>query len=156
MESIADNDKRFQYVKEMNDAEFALNKLLLHEYRALLDDEMTAKQTLLLDIVHKEGPITVREIAERMHVTSSAISQIVGKLEKKTYVKRDINERNRREILVRLGPQGDAYFEKQDEIEKAIVERFYAKLELSEIKHMRDLMFKLKTVVEAELVQSQS
>ncbi|MEF3302319.1 MarR family winged helix-turn-helix transcriptional regulator [Paenibacillus sp. GYB003] len=151
MGTQADTDKITQCVKEMNEAEYVINTLLLHEFRNVLDDEITTKQALLLNIVQKRQAATVREIAEQMQVSSSAISQIVGKLEKSGYVRRDINVNNRREILVRLGPQGETFFAKQEDVQKAIIERFYAKMEFAELQQMRDLMLKLKAVVEAEL-----
>ncbi|MCM3081893.1 MarR family winged helix-turn-helix transcriptional regulator [Brevibacillus invocatus] len=138
-------------VKEMNEAEYLINTLLLREYRALLDDEITTKQALLLELIHKHQRMTVKEIAEQMEVSSSAVSQIVGKLEKMGYVKREINLQNRREIIVQMGTQGFAYFTKQEEVERDIITRFYAKMELEEVRQLRALTLKLKKIVEQEL-----
>lgn len=138
-------------VKEMNEAEYLINTLLLREYRALLDDEITTKQALLLELIHKHQRMTVKEIAEQMEVSSSAVSQIVGKLEKMGYVKREINLQNRREIIVQMGTQGFAYFTKQEEVERDIITRFYAKMELEEVQQLRALTLKLKKIVEQEL-----
>jgi len=145
------NEELIRCVKEMNEAEYLFNTLLLHEYRSLLDDEITTKQALLLELIHKHQRMTVREIADQMEVSSSAVSQIVGKLEKMGYVKREINLQNRREILVQLGSQGVAYFTKQEAVERDIIERFYSKMEFEEIQQLRSLTLKLQKIVEEEL-----
>ncbi|MGM1050598.1 MAG: MarR family winged helix-turn-helix transcriptional regulator [Bacillota bacterium] len=145
------NDALVSCVKEMNEAEYLINALLLHEYRSLLDDEITTKQALLLELIHKHQRMTVREIADQMEVSSSAISQIIGKLEKMGYVKREINLQNRREIIVQIGPQGVTYFAKQDKVERDIIERFYSKMEFEEVQQLLQLTLKLKEIVEQEL-----
>ncbi|SMF90279.1 DNA-binding transcriptional regulator, MarR family [Paenibacillus uliginis N3/975] len=148
------NEDFVSCVKEMNEAEYLINALLLHEYRSLLDDEITTKQALLLELIHKHQRMTVREIADQMEVSSSAVSQIIGKLEKMGYVKREINLQNRREIIVQIGSQGVTYFAKQDKVEREIIERFYAKMEFEEVQQLLQLTLKLKEIVEQELSRS--
>lgn len=147
----ADIDKLIECVKEMNEAEYVINTLLLREFQTLLEDEITTKQALLLEIVNKRKSVTVREIADAMQVSSSAISQIVSKLEKSGYVKREINVHNRREILVLLDEEGVRFFAKHDQVERAIIERFYAKMDFEDVELLNKLTFKLKKIVEAEL-----
>ncbi|TNJ62332.1 MarR family transcriptional regulator [Paenibacillus hemerocallicola] len=145
------NEELIACVKEMNEANYEINTLLLQEYRSLLDDEITTKQAIILEWVHKRGKLTVSEIAELMQVSSSAVSQIIGKLEKGGYVKREINLQNRREIFVLSGERGDAYFAKHEQVERSIVERFYTKLDFEEAVLLKNIMLKLKGIVEKEL-----
>lgn len=145
------NDEFIKIVQEMNEAEYFINTLLLQEYRTILDDEITTKQALMLEFINKHQKITVREIADAMQVSSSAVSQIISKLDKLGYVKRDINLQNRREILVQLGPKGIEYFAKQEQVEREIIERFYSKMELEEVILLNKLTLKLKQIVEKEL-----
>ncbi|MFD1953279.1 MarR family winged helix-turn-helix transcriptional regulator [Paenibacillus thailandensis] len=147
------NEQLYRIVKEMNDAEYACNLMLLEVYKDLLDSPLTASQTILLEYLHQQRQQTVKELAEKLKMTSSAVSQQITKLEQEGYVKRHINPQNRREILVELGEQGHRYFMRQAEVEKSIAERFYAKLEPEELLAMRDLVFKLKGIVEAELTK---
>lgn len=138
-------------VKEMNEADYAMNVMLLQAHESLLDSEITAKQTILLELIHKFKQLTVSELAERMKVSSSAVSQIVSKLEKANYVIREINRSNRREILVRLDERGDAYFVKQDLLERTIIERYYSQLDYEEVVAMKNTILKLKAIVEKEI-----
>lgn len=145
------SDELVRYVKEMNEAEYWINTTLLQEYRSLLDDEITTKQALLLELIHKYERMTIREMADHMGVTSSAVSQIIGKLESMEYVKREINVHNRREIIVQLGPMGTNYFAKQEEVERDIIKRFYSKMKLEEVQQLCTLTLKLKRIVEQDL-----
>ncbi|WP_234032862.1 MarR family winged helix-turn-helix transcriptional regulator [Paenibacillus faecalis] len=145
------SDELVRCVKEMNEAEYWINTTLLQEYRSLLDDEITTKQALLLELIHKYERMTIREMADHMGVTSSAVSQIVGKLESMEYVKREINVHNRREIIVQLGRMGANYFAKQEEVERDIIKRFYSKMKLEEVQQLCTLTLKLKRIVEQDL-----
>ncbi|MFD0715027.1 MarR family winged helix-turn-helix transcriptional regulator [Paenibacillus sp. GCM10027626] len=151
----ADNSELVRLVKEMNEADYAINVMLFQAYAHVLDNEITSKQTILLDLVHKHTKLTVSEIAEHMSVTSSAVSQIISKLEKMKYVKREINVHNRREILVLLDERGIEHVKKEEWIEQTIIERFYTQLELDEVETLHHLILKLKQVVERELQPGQ-
>ncbi|MBU5483739.1 MarR family transcriptional regulator [Clostridium sp. MSJ-11] len=147
------NEKLIQYVKEMREADYACNMMLLQEYKELMDDEITTKQSVLLELVHKHGSLNISEIAEAMEITSSAVSQIVSKLEKEGYIKREINPSNRREIFVEIDTKGVEYFKRYEEVERSIINRFYSKLNWDEIVVLRKLSLKFKKVIEKELQQ---
>lgn len=137
-------------VKEMNEDSYTIDALLLREYQTLLDDEITTKQALLLELLNKHTKLSVSDIADLLKVSSSAVSQIIAKLEKTNYVKREINLENRREIIVQLGEAGIRYFAKHEQVERAIIERFYAKLDYDEVIALKTITSKLKAIVEKE------
>lgn len=147
------NEELIQYVKEMREADYACNMMLLQEYKELMDDEITTKQGVLLELVYKHGSLNISEIAEAMENTSSAVSQIVSKLEKEGYIKREINPSNRREIFVEMDTKGVEYFKRCEEIERSIINRFYSKLDWDEIVALRKISLKFKKVIEKELQQ---
>lgn len=138
-------------VKDMNEADYAINIMLVQAYESLFNSDITAKQTILLEFVRKHGQLTVSELAERMKVTSSAVSQIISKLERAKYVRRKINPLNRREILVRLDERGIEHFAKEEQMELSIIERFYSQLDYEEVVTMKNIVLKLKAIVEKEL-----
>ena len=51
-------------------------------------------------------PLTVHELAEQLYLERSTVSRLVDSLVKEGFVERQINEHNRREILVFLTNQG--------------------------------------------------
>ena len=50
----------------------------------------------------------IAQMSDEIHVTKSAISQMLGAMERKGYVKREIDPTDRRKIIVKLTPEGKA------------------------------------------------
>lgn len=143
-----DGDKLFELVTEINEMHYEMNKIIIKEYQSLLDDDLSNNQTILMDIVKKFESISIGEIAQLMKITSSAVGQIVTKLENENYLMRMINPKNRREILVQLADKGFRYFEKEEKINREIVNRFYSEMELSEMEELKKILTKLSKIVE--------
>lgn len=140
-----------QIVKEINDATHFINNQIYQRYNELLDENITSAQDLLLTIIDTNKNLTIREIAEKLEITPSAASQQVSKLEEMNYVKRQINEKNRREILVSLADKGTEYMKKQEKIDLIITEKLYAKLGEEKLTAFRDILFDLKQITIDEL-----
>ncbi|NEN86154.1 MarR family winged helix-turn-helix transcriptional regulator [Paenibacillus elgii] len=144
------NEELIQYVKEINKAEYDTNVMLTLEYAALVDETITDKQFIVLGMVHEHGRLNTGEIADKMEITPSAVSQFLGKLEKAGYIKRSINPSNRREIIVELDQRGTEYMARNEQIERSIIERYYSKLGMDDILTLRNIVLKLKAIVEEE------
>lgn len=141
----------FNLVTEINEITYSMNARLIKEYRSLLNEDLSSKQIILMDLVKKESRLSISQLAELMNVTSSAVSQIVSKLEREKYLLRTINPNNRREIIVQLDERGHHYYSKEEEINKEIVNRFYSRLKMEEVIQLRDILVKLNNVVEEGL-----
>lgn len=149
-----DNEREnelFNLVTEINEITYSMNARLIKEYWSLLNEDLSSKQIILMDLVKKESRLSISQLAELMNVTSSAVSQIVSKLEKDKYLLRTINPNNRREIIVQLDEQGHNYYSREEEINKEIVNRFYSRLKTEEVIQLRNILVKLNHVVEEEL-----
>ncbi|WP_055666585.1 MarR family winged helix-turn-helix transcriptional regulator [Desnuesiella massiliensis] len=154
MASKVDNkneNELFDLVTEINEITYSMNALFIKESQSLFNEELSNKQIILMDLVKKESQISISQLAESMNVTSSAVSQIVSKLEKERYLLRTINPNNRREIIVQLDERGYHYYSKEEEINKEIVKRFYSRMEMKDMIQLRDILVKLNLVVEDEL-----
>ncbi len=141
-------DKLFKLVTEINELHYRMNGIIINEYQSLLEDDLSDNQTILMDIVKDHEDISVGEIARLMKITSSAVGQIVNKLEDKNYLMRSINPKNRREILVHLADKGKKYFENEEVINREIINRFYSQMELSEMEELKKILTKLNKIVE--------
>ncbi|MGG0668894.1 MarR family transcriptional regulator [Sporosarcina koreensis] len=143
-------------VKELNRTVYEINLTLMQKYESQIDNEITSKQAVLLEILHKHNILTVSELADLMKVTSSAVSQIISKLDKKNYVRREINPNNRREIMVLLGEEGFRYFEARDRIDQTIIEKYYSQLDFEDVLHMKNTFKNLKSIIEKDLNQKEN
>lgn len=143
-------DLLIRYIQEINKAEYDCNVMLTLEYESLMDENITDKQLILLGLVDESGRLTASEIADELGVTPSAVSQLLGKLENAGYIKRSINPSNRREIVIELDENGHRYMERNRQIELSIIERYYSKLGMEDIKDLRRIMLKLKKIITEE------
>jgi MarR family transcriptional regulator, organic hydroperoxide resistance regulator len=131
----------------------ALSSLFLDDYKKLVTGEfaeLSTKQQVILELLRINNR-TVNEIANYLSITASAASQLISKLEKEEYVKREINPDNRREIIVQLGSKGHHYNQMVDKNQLFIIEKYYAKLPKEDLEKLLDIHEKLYHIaVEAQ------
>ena len=145
---MAQHDERiYQLVQDINDAIYLMDSHFVKVYQHLVTDDLSAKQMILLDFINKNSNVTIGQIAQYMNITSSAVGQLVSKLEEQNYLLRKINPSNRREIFVQLDEAGRKYFEKEEEIRRFIVSKYYSKLEMSELEQLKFIVEKLSGIV---------
>ena len=127
-----------------------INYALLHHYEEVLEHKLTPKQSLVIEHVQKHGRLTVNELAEKMNVTASAISQLLTKLEKDHYIERTINPDSRREIFVALGGKGIKLYESYAKVDEEIVSTYYAKLDVNVVDQLEQAVNKIYEVILTE------
>ncbi|MDM5233559.1 MarR family winged helix-turn-helix transcriptional regulator [Lysinibacillus pakistanensis] len=141
----------YEQVKRINEAEYMINRLIYKHYKQYLNSGITTQQAVVLDIVYLAKRITVGEIAIEMNISSSAVSQLIAKLEKNKYIKREINLQNRREVFITLAENGLEYFSKQDYVEQQIADKIYSKLSSKELDELERIVGKLRRIAMKEL-----
>jgi len=141
----------YEQVKRINEAEYSINRLIFKHYKQYLNSGITTQQAVVLDIVYLAERITVGEIANEMNISSSAVSQLIAKLEKNQFIKREINPQNRREVFITLDEKGMEYFSKQDFVEQQIADKIYSKLSSKEVDELERIVKKLRQIAMKEL-----
>ena len=136
-------------VKEINQIEYNIGVMLRTENDALLDEYLTDKQMIVLNLIRGHPAITPGEIAQRLNVSASAISQLLDALVKKEMLKRFINPNNRREIILALTPLAEKHFRNMEAVETAIIEKYYAQLTCEELLQLKAILQKLEAAVRA-------
>lgn len=66
----------------------------------------SGKQHILTKLLREGGHLTQRELLESSGVSSAALSEVLGKLESEGLVERERSEEDRRQLEVRLTPEG--------------------------------------------------
>lgn len=141
-------------VKELNQTVSDININLMKQYESQIDSEITSKQAALLEIIKEHDVVSVSMLAQKMKVTSSAVSQIVSKLEGMQYVFREINPNNRREIRIGLDKKGKQYFKMKNEVDAMIIKKYYSRIDLEDLRHIRDTFNELKQIIDHDLEDS--
>ena len=127
-----------------------INYVLLHHYEEIIDHNITPKQALVLEHVHRHSTLSVNELASKMKVTPGAISQLLAKLEQQQYIVRSINPESCREIIVTLGEKGTDLYQAYEKIDQKIVNEYYSKLSPEVIKQFEYAVNELYTIVMSE------
>jgi DNA-binding MarR family transcriptional regulator len=131
-----------------------INYAMLHHYEEVLDHKLTPKQSLIIEHVQQHSTLTVNELAEKMNVTASAVSQLLSKLEKEHYIERSINPNSRREIIVTLGLKGKELYELYAKVDEQIVSTYYAKLDDEIISQLEQAVNKIYEVILEEQMKA--
>ncbi|MFD1736490.1 MarR family winged helix-turn-helix transcriptional regulator [Bacillus salitolerans] len=120
---------------------------VMNEHKSLISHNLTAKQLLILKTIFLEGKMTVNELSTRLDLSASSISQLLNKMEKGSYIKREINPDNRREIFVTTDQKGKELFEAYQKVDDYIIEKYYSKFTVEEVIVFKDLVKKLYGIV---------
>jgi len=137
-----------QILIEANHFSEDIKFVFINEYKKLLDEnELSQKQSLVLSILEKKQQMTMNEVANIINGTPSAASQFVQKLEKKQYVKREVNKDNRREVFVLLDEKGEAFFNEMTEIDERVLEKYFLQLSEEDIIKYHEILKKLHQIV---------
>lgn len=148
---MEDNYQKYvKLVRELHKSEEVCNLQIMNEYEPLLKYELTTRQELILKLVSEEHKVTMSEIAEKMCISNSAISQMISKLESRKFVERVINLQNRREVFVILGQAAKEYFNYRDKIEDNIIKKYYTTLSIEEIESLLRITKKLEQSIEKQ------
>lgn len=91
----------------LNQAHFLFKQCFLSELVANNVD-LTPEQYLLIDLLWDEGPLTQQEIANQMQKDKNSITKLIDGLEKKGYVVRETNPKDRRKNRVIVTKAGEA------------------------------------------------
>lgn len=144
---MEDIEKRMKLFAEINEYNTSLNNTLLSEFKENLYLDLATNQMMLMNFVQANSGISIGQLAEKMKVTSSAVGQIITKLEENKLVERMINPKNRREINVYLTKEGEKYFTERDLVSQKLIEKYFSQLEMTELESLRDIVKKLDRIV---------
>jgi len=128
------NDTRKQQVIEMYRQIDELDLLFTKYFTELNEFELSYQQEQMLLLFKRQDTWTTTEIATKMNISKSAVSQVLKVLEQREFVKKEKNPDNLRESFIRLGPIGMEYSKQIDAIEERLAEEMFSVLEDDEMK----------------------
>lgn len=134
-----------EYIHEINSLQNNFNILVAEKYENKLDNQLTAKQVLMLELI-KQGVTSTKGLADKLNVSASAVSQILNKLEDRGYVERKINSQNRRETILSLAEKTHQYFRNLSDLKHQINKEIYGKLSSNDLKQLKDILEKILTI----------
>lgn len=128
------NETRKQQVLTMYRQIDELDLLFTKYFTELNEFELSYQQEQMLLLFKRQETWTTTEIATKMSISKSAVSQVLKVLEQGDFIAREKNPENLRESFIRLGPNGLAYSKQIDAIEERLAEEMFSVLEDDEMK----------------------
>lgn len=114
---------------------------------------VTGPQLWALKTIHQNGNLPLGELSKKMYLHPSTISGVIDRLEKKGYVLRDRDKKDRRVVKVDLTPKGKRLVKKAPNPVQGKMIYGLMKLKKEKLKHIYDSVQKLVEIVEAQNVK---
>ena len=90
-----------------------------------------------------ESNANLPDIREYLSISKAAVSQMLGALEKKGYINRDIDKNNRRNLIVTLTPKGREVLTSMDIEFNDRLEKIITYLGEDDVKHMINIISRM-------------
>lgn len=104
---------------------------------------LTPQQEIIMFYIIRNEPVIANDIANHFDISKSAVSQVVSKLEEMKMIFRQVNSINRRETLIYIGDKGQEFHQLLKKIDEMLVEKYYSKVSLTELKNVLDTLNKI-------------
>lgn len=118
-------------------------KLSSWEESVVRDSGLTTAQAHTIEIVGHAGSIKMKDLAEKLGVTTGTLTVAVDRLEKKELLVRRPHETDRRAYLIELTPKGKKYFIQHHQFHLKMTEELVVDLEPEEIKQLHSIIEKI-------------
>ncbi|MDG5471249.1 MarR family transcriptional regulator [Jeotgalibacillus sp. ET6] len=120
-------DKK-QQIQQMYRQIDELDLLLTQYFMDLNEFELTYQQEQVLMLFKRQDTWTTTELALRMNISKSGISQVLKVLENRGFVKKEKNPNNLRESFIQLDSLGHAFSARVNEIEEQLTDELFSVL----------------------------
>ena len=113
------------------------------EVEELENFHLTPQQEIIMFYIIRHEPVIANDIANNFDISKSAVSQVISKLEEMNLIYRQENAINRRETLIYLADRGKEFQQLLQKIDDMLVEKYYSKVSLTELKNVLDTLNKI-------------
>ncbi|KGA97273.1 hypothetical protein AJ85_04440 [Alkalihalobacillus alcalophilus ATCC 27647 = CGMCC 1.3604] len=128
----------------------SIGKYVLPQISHLSQVQLTKKQEAILFLYLRNPKITLKEMADYLEVSKSAVTQLVNKLEEDDLLIRTIKKENRREVQLELGEKGQKIKEELDKFEKKVLDEYFTKIPMDDLKQVSKTVEMFEKIVREE------
>lgn len=108
-------------------------KLSSWEHEVVRGSDLTPNQMHAIEIIGHEKSLRMKELAEKLGVTTGTLTVTVDRLEQKGLIERQPHETDRRSYRVVLTPEGKKHFKKHHEFHVKLTEEIVSALTPEEL-----------------------
>lgn len=107
------------------------------------EEKFPVSQLLVLYLLEKCGPHKVSEIAEKLGITPSAVTNLSNKLVENQFISRSRPKDNRRVVMLSLTDKGEQFIKKTNEIKSEFLGKVLSELHNEDLKNISLSFLKL-------------
>ncbi len=122
-------------------------KLSSWEHAIVRGNDLTLSQMHIVEILGLHKALRMKELAEKMGVTTGSLTVVVDKLVKKKIVQRNPHKSDRRSLIVELTKKGNEYFVEHNRLHSQLTEEIMHHLSKEEIKQLELILEKINQVI---------
>jgi len=134
--------------EEINQTLEELWLLIKKKERSYTNFQLNNQQYSLLTLIMRHPSSTPTELADKMNITKSAISQQLVKLEMEGYIYRKQHSEDKRAFSVELGEKGLLYKSEMERFMQQVSEQYYASLSPDELTNLLSALQKLTKIMD--------
>jgi len=124
---------------------YALSRLIIREYKPLLDDlNLTYPQYLVLLLLWETDGLAVNDITEKLVLNTNTVTPLLKRMEVQGLITRQRSDEDERRVIVTLTPQGLALRDKAATIPERLVSSLSSNtMSVDDLNHMVSQIYKL-------------
>jgi DNA-binding MarR family transcriptional regulator len=119
-----------------------LVKTMTHAWRSKMGD-LSLTQFRVLFHLNADGPYKATELADKVQVTSGAVTGIADRMIERGWIERERDGIDRRVVLLRITPAGRQLLESLLESQQETIAAFFKGLPHEDIEHLKRIFTKL-------------
>ncbi len=97
-------------------------KISSWEHSVVRGSGLSLPQMHTIEIIGIEGSLRMKELAEKIGITTGTLTVMIDRLEKLGYVKREPHKKDRRSYIIVLTKKGEKQFNKHHELHVKLTE----------------------------------
>lgn len=118
-------------------------KLSSWEHEVVRGSDLTPNQMHAIEIIGHEKSLRMKELAEKLGITTGTLTVTVDRLEQKGLIERQPHETDRRSYRVILTPDGKKHFRKHHEFHVKLTEEIASELTPEELECFNAVLVKV-------------
>lgn len=113
-------------------------KCLVNDDNFMKTNQLSVGEYQFFIAYNKTDNIKSQTFSKLMDISLSRVSRIIDNMEKKGYLKREINKEDRRAIIIKLTPKGKQMQKKINDYRKNCEQKILSKVSQSKLKVIKD------------------
>ena len=123
------------------------NRLASWEASVVRGSDVTVSEAHAIEILGQYGTMNMKELAQKLGVTTGTTTVTVDRLEKKNYAFRQMNPDDRRVNMISLTDEGQKAFEEHHHYHQKLTEQLFSILSEKEAQQFLDTLKKINSEI---------